>query len=99
MNLEKVFRVLGNQTRLNILVWLKEPAKHFTSSHCDVAVDGVCVGLIEKKTGLSQSTISHYLKMMADLDLITMCRHGQWTLCKRNNEAIEQLVKTIEVDL
>lgn len=49
MNLLLVIKALSNEHRLKILEWLKEPAKYFTSSHCDVSTDGVCVGLIETK--------------------------------------------------
>lgn len=48
MNRLIVLKALSNKNRLQILEWLKEPSKHFTSSHCDVSTDGVCVGLIEK---------------------------------------------------
>jgi len=85
-------KVLANENRLLILKWLKEPKKHFNSTHCDVDVEGVCVGLIEEKSGLSQSTVSQYLKLLQQADLITMERKGQWTFCKRNEKNIEKLI-------
>lgn len=41
-NLIAVLKALSNEKRLKILQWLKEPRKHFSSSHCDVGKEGVC---------------------------------------------------------
>ncbi len=56
----------------------------------------VCVGLIEEKIGLSQSTVSQYLMLLQQAALITTERRGQWTYCKRNEKAIKELVKHLE---
>ena len=45
----EVFKALSNETRLNIVEWLKEPEKNFPpqGGHFEEAVDlkgGVCVG-------------------------------------------------------
>ena len=96
MNITLVLKALSNDKRLKILEWLKEPARHFKSSHCDVAQDGVCVGLIEEKSGLSQSTVSQYLALLQQAGLITTERRGQWTFCKRNEKGMRQLIKLLE---
>ncbi|KTD53744.1 transcriptional regulator, ArsR family [Legionella santicrucis] len=99
MNRLIVLKALSNKNRLQILEWLKEPSKHFTSSHCDVSTDGVCVGLIEQKIGLSQSTVSQYLLQLQQAGLIIMERRGQWTYYKLNkpfiSEFMDQLKNTL----
>ncbi len=92
MNKIDVLKALANENRLMILKWLKEPEKHFTSSHCDIKKDGVCVGLIEKKIGLSQSTVSQYLMQLKQAHLITVTRQGQWSFCKLNKEFIKSFL-------
>lgn len=87
--INNILKALANDRRLTIVSWLRHPEKHFTSSHCDVSADGVCVGLIEKKIGLSQSTVSQYLLQLQQANLITMERKGQWTYCKLNKKAID----------
>lgn len=67
-----VFKALSNETRLNILQWLKEPEKHFPKqgAHLPKEVSykgGVCVGDIQEKAKVSQSTVSSYLNMMQKL--------------------------------
>ena len=96
MNILTVLKALSNDKRLQILRWLKEPKKHFKSLHCDVENAGVCVGLIEKKIGLSQSTVSQYLMLLQQAELITTERKGQWTYCKRNEKTINLLMKQLK---
>lgn len=99
MNTCKMLKTLGNDTRLNILSWLREPARHFESDQCDVSRDGVCVGLIEKKAGVSQSTVSHYLKQLEEAGFVTMERRGQWTYCRRNESAIKAFITSLSETL
>lgn len=87
-----ILKALSNDKRLKILEWLKEPGKHFVSSHCDVSKDGVCVGLIEQKIGLSQSTVSQYLLQLQQAGLVTLERRGQWTYCKLNKKFIKDFL-------
>jgi DNA-binding transcriptional ArsR family regulator len=96
MNIILVLKALSNDKRLQILRWLKEPKRNFKSVHCDVEKEGVCVGLIEEKIGLSQSTVSQYLMLLQQAGLITTERKGQWTYCKRNEKAIKELIKKLQ---
>ena len=64
---EKLFKALANQTRLDILRWLKDPLTHIDVVTCETVqyeldhFGGICVGDIVRKAGLAQSTISSYL--------------------------------------
>jgi len=94
-NIIPILKALSNEKRLKILQWLKEPSKHFSSPICDVEKEGVCVGLIEQKIGLSQSTVSQYLMLLQQAGLITTERKGQWTFCKRNEKTIQALINVL----
>lgn len=65
MNVINILKALSNEKRLQIIRWLKEPDKHFSSSHCDVSKDGVCVGLIEKIRLISIHGISIFITITA----------------------------------
>lgn len=95
MNIQQIFKALANEHRLQIVSWLKEPTEHFHSTQCDIGNDGVCVGLIEDKIGLSQSTVSQYLLQLQQAGLITMHRKGQWTYCKLNKTFLNQFKKEL----
>jgi ArsR family transcriptional regulator len=96
MNLQLALKALSNDKRIKILQWLKQPSKNFPEATCDVEVQGVCVGLIEQKIGLSQSTVSQYLKELQQAGLISMERKGQWTYCKRNEAGIQDLIASVQ---
>jgi ArsR family transcriptional regulator len=50
---------------------------------------GVCAGLIDARTGLSQSTVSAHLASLHKAGLITSHRVGQWIFYKRNEDLIQ----------
>ncbi|TGA98974.1 ArsR family transcriptional regulator [Sporolactobacillus shoreae] len=97
----KTFKALSNKTRLEILDWFKDPLKHFDKPTAilskNISEKGdVCVGDIQEKAGLSQSTISSYLAMLQDAGLLESERHGKWTYYRRNEEAIRKLADNIK---
>ncbi|QDH21512.1 ArsR/SmtB family transcription factor [Saccharibacillus brassicae] len=99
-----IFKALSNETRLSMLGWLKEPEKHFPAqgAHIPKGVNfagGVCVGDIQEKAGLSQSTVSSYLNMMQKAGLLESFRYGQWTYYRRNESAIRELAEHIRTEL
>ncbi len=92
-----IAKALANDTRLQILHWLKEPERHFPKQEAgDVREVGVCVKHIQSKAGLSQSTISQYLAVLQKAGLISITRQGQWTYYKRDEKRIAALAKYIE---
>ncbi|MGG0453953.1 metalloregulator ArsR/SmtB family transcription factor [Priestia megaterium] len=99
-----VFKALSNETRLNILKWLKEPEKHFPKQGAhlpkEVSMEGgVCVGDIQEKAKVSQSTVSHYLNMMQKAGLLESVRHGQWTYYRRNEKVLHQLAEYFKTEI
>lgn len=95
----EIFKALSNKTRLQILTWLKDPEQHFPEHKANCETNGVCVGLIQQKAGLTQSTISEYLSVLQRAGLVTATRLGQWTYYKRNEQAFVALSNLISSDL
>ena len=99
MNTEEIFKVLANPMRIQILQWLKKPEEHFPEMiHLPLNERGkgyVCVGVIREKAQLTQSTISHYLKMLSDVNILSSKRIGKWTYYRRNEETLQQLAQFI----
>jgi DNA-binding transcriptional ArsR family regulator len=91
-----VLKALNNETRLKILGWLKDPRRNFGHQPIgDFDQDGVCVSLIQKKAGLSQSTVSAYLTLLTRVGLVRAKRVGQWTYYRRNENAIRRFVQEL----
>ncbi|WP_184545167.1 ArsR/SmtB family transcription factor [Mucilaginibacter sp. FT3.2] len=95
----EIFKALSNKTRLQILQWLKEPELNFPDQEKYGFDNGVCVGQIQHKAGLTQSTVSEYLTIIQRAGLVTSTRVGQWTYYKRNEEAFAALSKLVESEL
>lgn len=95
----EIFKALSNKTRLDILNWLKDPEFNFPEQEHAGYEAGVCVGQIQKKAGLTQSTVSEYLSILQRAGLVTASRVGQWTYYKRNEPAFAALSKLIESDI
>ena len=94
-NAIEIFKALSNETRLNILKWLKNPDEHFPpqGTHLEgVNLDGaVCVDSLQKKLNISQSTTSQYLSQLQ--------RHGKWTYYGRNEETITKPAEYIKIEI
>ena len=88
MQIDVIHKALANPVRRAILNWLKDPQQHF--AHQAHALDmGVCAGLIDARTGLSQSTVSAHLATLQRAGLVTKRKVGQWIYYKRNEETIQ----------
>ncbi len=104
MDYIEIFKALSNETRLNILQWLKEPEKNFPPQGGCLGepVDlqgGVCVSSIQEKANVSQSTVSNYLDILQRCGLLLSERHGKWTYYRRNEATIQALSEYIGKEL
>ncbi|WHT16794.1 metalloregulator ArsR/SmtB family transcription factor [Crossiella sp. CA-258035] len=87
----EVFKALANPVRLQLLRWLREPARHFA----EINEVGVCVSHIQAKAGLAQSTVSAYLTTLERAGLVRSTRVGKWTHYRRDEGRIAQLVEEL----
>ena len=98
-----IFKVLSNETRRQILEWLKKPDENFGPQTCLPAdadfKGGICVGSIQAKAGLTQSVVSSYLSMMQKAGLLESRRFGQWTYYRRNEKCIQEFAVYIRNQL
>ncbi|MEK6472247.1 metalloregulator ArsR/SmtB family transcription factor [Bacillus safensis] len=96
----EVFKALSNESRLQILQWLKEPDRHFTPHEgIDMNTTGVCVSQITDKLKMTQSTASQYLSILLRAGLITTERIGKYTYYKRDESAIKKIAEILEKNI
>ncbi|WP_085907857.1 ArsR/SmtB family transcription factor [Kiloniella majae] len=97
--IEKIVAALNNPVRRNILFWLKDRSNFPPAlpEHSDL--EGVCVGYIQEKAGLSQSTISSYMNLLKQAGLVISERHGQWTFFRRDEKSIQAFLGAIGKEL
>ena len=87
--LEDGLRALGNDKRLLILEYLKDPKAHFPAQVAgDLVADGVCALFITDKLQVSQPTASEHLRILAEAGFVTGKRIKQWVFYRRDEKAI-----------
>ncbi|CAP43770.1 ArsR/SmtB family transcription factor [Bordetella petrii] len=97
MDIDLIIKALANPVRRDILQWLKEPEKHFSTQEHPLEV-GVCAGQFER-CGLSQSTMSTHLAVLQRAELVTTRRIGQWIFYKRNEDTISAFLRSLGQEL
>jgi len=96
MTLVQNMQALGNQRRLQILQWLKDPERHFPPQvDGDLIKDGVCGLLIARKLRVSQPAVAEHLKILSQAGFLTSKRIKKWTFYKRNDKAISAIGRAI----
>src|SRR4051812_49139598 len=97
MEVVHAIRALGNDRRLQIMEWLKDPTSHFPpQTDGDLVKDGVCGILIAAKLGVSQPTASEHLKILSRAGLVRPKRIKQWIFYKRDEVGIRAVKKAIQ---
>ena len=92
MSIVIAMRALGNERRLQILEWLKDPTAHFPPQvDGDLVKDGVCGLYIAEKLGVSQPTASEHLRILTAAGLVRATRIKQWTFYKRDEKRITEV--------
>jgi len=98
MDCDVILKALANPARREILSWLKTPAVYFPDQSHSFEL-GVCAGEIDRRCGLSQSTVSAHLAILQKADLVTARKVGQWIFYSRNEALIQGFLKAINGDL
>ena len=88
----QIIKALANESRLQILRWLKDPRAHFRPQvDGDLVEDGVCGLFIAEKLGIGQPTASEHLRILVQAGLIRGKRIKQWTFYKREEKQIAEV--------
>ena len=96
MKIAAVLRALANERRLLILDWLRDPKRHFRAQvDGDLVEDGVCGLLIAEMLGVSAPTLSEHMRVLIAARLVKTKRIKQWTMYKRDEDAIEAVKRVI----
>ena len=93
-----VLRALANEKRMQIMKWLLDPRTHFPPQRDGhLVTDGVCVGAIVAKIGLSQPTVTNHLRIMADAELVTYRPIKNWVFYMADRVAILKALENLRI--
>jgi len=95
---DEIIKALAHPVRREILHWLKQPERYFADQEHSLEV-GVCAGMIDRRTGLSQSTVSAHLATLQRAGLVTSKKVGQWNFFRRNEDTIQAFLQRINDEL
>jgi DNA-binding transcriptional ArsR family regulator len=96
MKIAIALRALASERRLLILDWLRDPERHFRAQvDGDLVDDGVCGLLIAEKLGVSAPTLSEHMRVLIEAKLVKAKRIKQWTMYKRDEDAIATVKRII----
>jgi ArsR family transcriptional regulator len=98
MDIDAIHKALANPVRRDIMQWLKDPEAYFKEQQTSLQL-GVCAGQIDKRTGLSQSTVSAHLAILQKAGLVTTTRVGQWTYFRRNEATMQAFIAHVNFEL
>ena len=88
----RVIKALANDSRLEILRWLRDPRANFPPQvDGDRVKDGVCGISIARKLGVGQPTASEHLRILVQAGLIRAKKIKQWTFYQRDERRIAQV--------
>ena len=99
MNMESSLAALNNPVRRNILEWLKDRSNFPPALPEHADMPGVCVGYIQERAGLSQSTISNYMGLLKKAGFVIAERHGQWVFYRRDEAAIAAFLNDFQREI
>ena len=90
----RILKALSNPHRLDIILWLKHPEKEFgVQVHTKTLIDfpnSVSVKSIQKRCGVSQSSISTFMSILENAKLVESRKIDQYTYFRRNEEVIRE---------
>ena len=94
MDPQRILKALSNPHRLDIILWLKHPEQEFgVQVHFKTLIDfpnSVSVKSIQKRCGVSQSSVSTFMTMLERADLVESRKIDQYTYYRRNEKDIRQ---------
>lgn len=96
--LDEMIKALSHPVRRDILNWLKQPELFFADQQHPLSF-GVCAGMIDQKTGLSQSTVSAHLATLQRAGFISSKKVGQWSFFKRNDAVVQTFLSRLNEQL
>ena len=94
MDPQRILKAFSNPHRLDIILWLKHPKQEFgVQVHSKILIDfpnSVSVKSIQKRCGVSQSSVSTFMTLLEHADLVESRKIDQYTYYRRNEEIIRE---------
>ena len=95
-SISDALRALANPRRLAIVRWLADPTSHFPPQRDgDLVEDGVCVGFITRKVGLSQPAVTEHMQVLASAKLVSSKKIKNWVFYKLDDDRVSEVLENL----
>ncbi|MHA0319660.1 ArsR/SmtB family transcription factor [Sphingomonas melonis] len=92
-----LFRALGNERRLQILRWSRNPVAQFLPQRVgDLVEEGVFGQFSADKLGVNASTLSEHMRVLQASGLVTAKRIRQRTFHRRDDAKLASIASIVE---
>jgi len=92
----ELLNVLSNPRRMKILEWLKDPVRHFPPQRDgDLIQDGVCVGFITNKLGISQPSVTSHMRQLENTRLVSSKQIKNWVFYKLDQSVLDEFLMAL----
>jgi ArsR family transcriptional regulator len=93
-SLDRALAAITDPARRKILALLKE------KGCCSIGkTAGLCACDVEERMQLSQPTISHHMRVLAEAGLVEAEKVGRWMWYRRNEGGLKKLLTALKADL
>ena len=93
-------KALANETRMEVLRLLTEPARHFShQTSADPERTGVCIQLLAEHFAVSQPTMSRHVDLLRRAGFLVAERRQKWTYCLRDEAALADYAEWLKATL
>ncbi|MEM1078763.1 MAG: helix-turn-helix domain-containing protein [Pseudomonadota bacterium] len=97
---EDQVKALANDTRIEVLRLLDDPAAHFSHQEsADPVETGVCVQLLAAHFQVSQPTMSRHIELLRRAGFLRAKRQQKWTYCSRDEKALAEYAAWLKTSL
>ena len=99
-DISNVLKALSNSRRLQIVEWLRDPENHFPPQvDGNLLEDGVCIGFLTRKLGISQPSVTAHMKHLENAGLVTSKQIKNWVFYKLQETSMEEFMTTLSSKL
>lgn len=82
MDYARIFKALGDKTRLEIVEMLADGEK--------------CACKVLEKFNFTQPTLSHHMKILCDCGIVTSRKEGKWTYYRLSESAVWEIIEFLK---
>jgi len=92
-NLSKLFKALSDENRLRILLAIRSSNYRCRGARQQCGAGETCVKELAKSLEITVPTVSHHVKELIGVGLVSTRKEGRWVYCRIGEDAFDEALK------